>query len=218
MHDLEDFYRSGQLPLDRLQALDQERHRITSWVEDRWSRSTDPIKQGVGSPEIADALSLVPTFFGRELPYDNSTECRIRLRTFTSTLIGLFVEATSLDSSGILAIPPKSRRDVSVMKELVWHYVIEKPALASQQHGQVKIVRTLFEIFHEAADPAKPNVSPALLPAQTAEHLQTVSDSSPGQITRAVVDSICSLTEDQAIRLHARLTGVSLGSVIDQLL
>ena len=38
-----------------------------------------------------------------------------------------------------------------MLKELVWTYVIEAPALATQQYGQRRIIRELFPIFLDAA-------------------------------------------------------------------
>jgi dGTPase len=100
-----------------------------------------------------------------------------------------------------------------MLKELVWTYVIEAPALATQQYGQRKIIRELFSIYSEAAaaeDKRK------IFPAYYRERLDAAGTDT-AETCRICVDLIASLTEAQVINMHQRLTGSSLGSALEDL-
>jgi dGTP triphosphohydrolase len=48
-------------------------------------------------------------------------------------------------------MPKLSKHKAAMLKELTWKSVIEAQELASQQHGQRGFIRTLFEVFNDAA-------------------------------------------------------------------
>ena len=98
--------------------------------------------------------------------------------------------------------------EVKILKELTWEYVINNPALATQQYGQRKLIGELFEILADAALESDFSV----FPPRFSEHLEEIGNSKR-QIARTVADYISGMTERQAIELHQRLTGV--GSVLD---
>ena len=95
-------------------------------------------------------------------------------------------------------------------------YVYNSPALAAQQEGQKKVLRDLFEILHDAAS-GKRNSD--LLPRSTQDLLAAGEKESGAGMeklrVRAVVDSIASMTEQEAYGIHRRLTGVEVGRVGD---
>jgi dGTPase len=217
VHDLEDLFRAGLIPAERLKLDSREREAFAEWVRDRWrSHGRD-----VDEQDIADALAKVLTLLGIHAPYNGSTVQRVNLRYFTSALIKRYVERTSIafDTEGWrLDIRPAARLEVDVLKQLTWRFVIERPALASQQYGQRRVIRQIFNAYMEAADSSCKTTPVSLLPPRTAEAmiwLRQSGGSTSYLRTRLVCDAICSLTEDEAVRLHARLTGQSLGSVMD---
>jgi dGTPase len=87
--------------------------------------------------------------------------------------------------------------------------VINAPALATQQYGQRKLIEDLFEILADAA--STPDFG--VFPPRFRELLE--SGTSDREISRVVADYISGMTEREAIELHQRLTGASLGSVLD---
>lgn len=89
-----------------------------------------------------------------------------------------------------------------LLQSLLWFYVIERPAMASQQHGQARIVRELLSIVYRSAD--------ELLPADRLEDLAEHND-----VLRAATDYVASLTEQDAEIMFHRLTGVRLGALTD---
>ena len=107
-------------------------------------------------------------------------------------------------------IPGKNNKEITMLKQLTWHYVILKPSLATKQVGQRKIIRELFETFYQAAliDDQLEILPPAY--RELVEKAKTDSER-----TRLITDMIAGMTEQQAINIHRKLTGVNLGSVLD---
>ncbi len=60
---------------------------------------------------------------------------------------------------GRLIVPEDRRLLCNVLKELVWFYVIGKPGLAAQQHGQARIVSELVDWTHEDPDACCPPIA-----------------------------------------------------------
>jgi dGTPase len=216
VHDVEDFYRAGRVPLHLLadRRYDKERR---GFFEKAFTRHSD--KKGIW----ADQKSLQEAFnevtiglFPLEGIYTGEWTERAALRGFTSELIGRYVSATTVElKSGYpqLRIDKDRELEVAMLKELTWVYVIEAPELASQQEGQRQVIEKLFSLYWDAAQ------------GKRAEHLfppyyrrALVDSSSDQEKKRVVVDLIAGLTEEQALAMHNRLTGVSLGSGLEQIL
>ena len=100
-----------------------------------------------------------------------------------------------------------------MLKELTWIYVIEAPSLVGQQFGQRQAIRKLFEIYSEATRHAKQR---SLFPAYYREAIEE-ADNDEKRIRRTVVDLIAGMTEAQALAMHNRLTGVSVGSGLEEI-
>ena len=116
-----------------------------------------------------------------------------------------------------LVIDRGLKLEVEVLKELTWHYVIERPALSAQQQGKRTIIKTLFDVYWAASagdltmlPPAhQERLSKALREAESQEIQEEEAR------VRSVCDIICSMTDEQAVKMCIRLTGASLGSVLD---
>ena len=105
-------------------------------------------------------------------------------------------------------IDPDIEKQVIMLKELTWHYVILRPSLATQQHGQRLIIQTLCHIFMNAASNETERV---LFPFAFQDMLSAAADD-PANLARIVCDYIAGMTEKQAFSLHLKLTGISPGS------
>jgi dGTPase len=218
VHDAEDFYRARLIPLDRLASLDDgsERNRFFDGMYQR-----PELTKRMGSEsrtELEEAFFKVITTFSISEPYTGTREHRSRLRDFSSNLIGQFVEAIELhvpssDSELFVKIRPLQRLQVRVLKALTWFYVIYNPALATQQYGQRKIIRDLFEIFGNAAVATK-DQERNIIPFAFRDEMQTAKDN-PKLIARAVTDLLAGMTEQGMVKLYRRLTGIDMGSVLD---
>jgi dGTPase len=115
-----------------------------------------------------------------------------------------------------VAIQPEAEQEITMLKQLTWFYVIQRSSLPAQQQGQRRVVSELFEISYAATGSA---VTRDLLPIGAREFLEvelptTVSADTQGLRARVAADVVGSLSEQQAIALHQRLTGVDPGSVL----
>ncbi len=101
------------------------------------------------------------------------------------------------------------------MKQLTWQYVIENPALKTQQYGVRQVIEKLFEVFIDAASSRKNwNMFPVGY-REELERIEELSEDRENERIRTVVDLIASMTEQQALKIYQKLMGISLGSVLD---
>jgi len=125
-------------------------------------RLNEGITSRYTNEQLAAAFRGVTELFP-DKSFAASDEDRQTLRTWTQTMIGTYVSAIELyvptnTDDGRVVIEPRAEQEVTMLKELTWFYVINNPSLATQQHGQRKIVKTLFNTFVEACtEPAKAN-------------------------------------------------------------
>jgi dGTPase len=165
-----------------------------------------------------------------EAEYEVSASARAALRSFTSNMIAEYVSAISLrvpatDKEPFVKIAAQAKKEVTMLKELTWNYVIHNPALATQQVGFQRIVKTLFhQLFSAAASKKKNlNVFPPLyrealdLELKRKRGVKGKENALNGAITRIILDVISSMTERQALRMYGRLEGVDPGSILDPL-
>jgi dGTPase len=213
VHDLDDFYRAGVIPLDRLVVDSDERARLYKGVFDR-RRETLP--KDMDEIYLRGAFDALMAQLPIRKPYTPTREDRIRLRTVTSPLIRDFVGAVEIRTDeGVsrVFIEKKKRAEIFMLKQLTWHYVIKNPTLATQQHGQRTIIRGVFDAFYRAGTSSSAN--PDLFPLSTRDLLPALPAKKPTaqlELARTIIDFIASLTEEQAIVTHHRLNGINLGS------
>lgn len=215
VHDLEDFYRARLIPIHILVSDKNERQRFYIAAAKRLQA-----QEGMTSADFEQHEKTFDPFLD-SVPlsesYKGTQDQRSALRTFTAGLIARYVKSTKLvnESDDIrLEISPGFKREVKMLKNLTWHYVIDNPSLATQQYGQRRVIKDLFKIYREvAADEKHWHV----LPANSREQVETIFNlpDHDRALTRIVVDLIASMTERHAIDMHHRLTGVSLGSALD---
>lgn len=211
VHDLEDFYRVGLIPLDRLAGRAERRRFRSSFftdvdgkrvLRDKFSRFTED--------ELDEAMSFV---FDEALAdvsaYRGSRAERAWIRAQTSFLIGWFIDAVSMKGSRVVVDQPRLA-EVAVLKEIAWYYIIASPALATIQYGQRRVIRELHEMYIEAADGKRPR---ELFPTAQRELVERRATDAGRR--RVATDFVASLTEEMAFELHHRLTGVSRGSLLD---
>ncbi|MFG3255717.1 deoxyguanosinetriphosphate triphosphohydrolase family protein [Streptomyces sp. NPDC048172] len=212
-HDVEDFYRTGLIPLAALFPADGDGGAETERETRRFVDYVEAKRRAEGSDfDRAGALALLADI-GKRLavhaPYGGAHEDAVAVNRRTADLIAYFTRGIGLEVTGRapirygarLVVPDGHRAACELLKELVWCYVIDRPALATQQHGKRRIVSELLRWTHE---------SPQLLPHERAEELALHADP-----LRAAADHVASLTEGQAVALHRKLSGTSLGSVSD---
>lgn len=232
VHDVDDFYRAGLIPLDRLLtggdnrgSFIDERGRFIEAIYNRWRSEgrTGTIKtfdQQSASNFFESLSSFVDYILS---PFAGTYNQRAEMNFLSSLLIRRYIlgpdngtKAITLSSSGagpFVKIDSRLRAEVDLLKELMRYYVFENPALLAQQLGQRRVIRDLFNILYEAAQPASKNSG--LIPPPFCDTLKTITGSAKRDRARLVADLIASMTEQQALLFHQRLTGVAPGSVRD---
>ena len=110
--------------------------------------------------------------------------------------------------------------EIEILKQLTWFYVIDNPSLATLQLGHRRVTKELFEALMPWAvrgwtDPQ----DLARLPRQLRNLLAFAADdavaradasSADSLCARATADYIATLTEQQALGLHERITGATV--------
>jgi dGTPase len=218
VHDVEDFFRIGIIPLDELR---RSQFLFNEFFAYAWPRVSEKI--AVDETTIrnwlgAMRLSLLP----REA-YAGSRRDRENMHAFASLLIKQAIDTVDIVDEGILMPGQEQATIIEMFKLLTWYYVLEGASLSSVRRGQVRLIRELFRDLiswvQESYDtPARRSLPARLLnyldvaihPATASGHYEDRQ-----KISRAVTDYISSLTELQAVELESRLSGKSLGSILE---
>jgi len=215
VHDVEDFFRAGLIPLDRLvgHGSGTEREAFVDGVLN--ARASIPAWEGhrIGSDRLMEGLErvLVEMAPAIDQPFAGSRSERARLRSFTSALIGRYIHSgLAIDERGNLCRDPQQADEVVIMKEMTWRYVITDARLASQQEGHRRIIRTLFDFFGEQVRGDDPGIPPGYRDALAS------ADDEHSRL-RVAVDIVAGMSEAHALRLHRRLSGVDFGALVERL-
>lgn len=200
VHDLEDFYRAGLIPLPTLTYDSDARDEF---IEQAASRAD--MTQEAATQAFATIQGWLPT-----TPFTGTAAQLQELAVMRSALITTLISAFSIDSEA--AQVAESERDVAeILKQLTWSYVILSPDLASQQYGQRRLITDLFEAFCGLTEGRSTKPTGDFI--RSAYHNRPAIASS--HAARLTADYISSLTEAQALQLHGRITGLAPGSVRD---
>lgn len=225
VHDVEDFYRAGVIPLEQiLRPKTSERTEfIEGYLPDE-DESADE-DQFDSREEIENWLDIISEYCGIDREFTGTRHDRMRLNDLAAWLIGRFVGDDKDVGHGISINPDPGtgeryfdvdnqlRKEVGVLKYMLIKYVLDNPSLQAQRRGERKVIEGLFNILYKAVSPeCEENVDiihhPFRNEAKTLEKHGTLTERS-----RLVTDIITSMTEQQAIRLHKRLTGDTPGSL-----
>lgn len=211
VHDVEDFYRAGLIPLERFIKGEPEVVRFANYAEKKLHR-----KFGLDADAIQAILLRVTEESPTERPFVGDAIQRAGLKGASATMIADCVTqislAKELGDGPSLNIPKFLRHRIEVLKELTWFYVIDNRAIKTQQQGQRKVVRDLFRTYFRATGSSDRDLR-GILPESHLDQLE----GTPDKATRArvVADLISSMTERQLLMTHKRLTGIELGSITD---
>jgi dGTPase len=208
IHDAEDFYRAGLIPMELLVSGSVEIDRVIERIVKRTGHSQSELQLAWDS--------AAP--FAIEDRYLGTSAQRAALREWTSQMIQRYVQAVKFDAQNRLSVHTKIRREIEVLKGLTWEYVIESPMLATQQMGHRKVINGLFDAYLDASVNHT-----SVLPPRFRDYLQReqlhdqIYDSlTPDQRrVRTVADIIASMTDIEALRMYRRLHGFLPGSLSD---
>jgi dGTPase len=200
IHDMVDFFCAGLIPLHLL---------AKGPGGPEWENFLSRAK--ARKPELGDSKYVSELDQARQtfpvVAYDGSRDNTHKLWLMITMLISQLVEAIELTEPGtnggrFSRVDSKASNRVKILQELTWAYVIQSPDLALIQHGQRKMIATLFEVHYENA--LKKGWS--MFPAGFAKHIEE----EPGTLyARLVADYISSLTERQVGRIYRKLVGAT---------
>lgn len=210
LHDMEDFFMVGLIPLDRLAEGDVEQDKFLSRTFTRW-RGENKVFDEAAYRQTADTLFA-------EFPVEPWAETRTRgtMDLLVPSKINSYVRGLKVAADLTLQEDPDLRREIDLLKSLAWTYVIESPALAAQQHGQKAVIRKLFEYYHDVV-----STNPHALPSWARSYMHSDqwgrhSDVSQAEI-RLACDVVASLSERQAAAVYSRITGFGAGSILESI-
>lgn len=182
VHDLDDFYRAGLIPLHQL-------HKGGTLEE-------------IFDSDSGIAPVLEQAYFHLTEPFQGTGEQRTVLRTGTSALLTRFINAVTLSGDPpSIRIGEDTKREVRFLKKITKYYVIEHPRVVSVREGQRRVLKQLFETYIEAIDGKQKRLRP-LLPQATVERLD-----SGDTHQRLAADLLAGMTERQVLQTYHRLTG-----------
>ena len=215
IYDLEDFFKAGKIPLDRMvrNGGGKEPPAMSEFIEgtfDRWSRED---KRPAGTKDECRAATVAVAEFFPNWHFSGTRSQRGFLRDMTSFFVGRYVEGIQLKepekgSDQRVSISQSLKREMRMLQELTWHYVINNPALATQQHGYRIVIKGLFDSLLTAIADGNWAVFPPGISQLIIDNKKT------GQNVRTVADFIASMSEPQASELYQRLMGISVGSFL----
>jgi dGTPase len=211
VHDLDDFFRAGLIPLHRLaHDRDDEFKRLTDAL--RELKSTAP--RSWPDYDVDELLSAIQDVAAGVAPtgaYIHTRDMRRDMRRLGSELISRYLSAFVIenDASGraLVKVERAIEREVEALKMLVRLYVVERPGLAVVQHGQQRVIRDLFKIYFDASNANPRDGGDRRVFPQQVKRLLADGSNDPPSRARLVSDMISGLTEASAIQLHRRLIG-----------
>jgi dGTPase len=230
VHDLEDFFRAGLIPLHeiRLGAVRATTAHVKVF-DDFWDYATFNIQYKNELDFVPDLALHALRGIAESLPaagYRDTDGDKLLLHALTSGLVKRFQQGISIDTSGILVVDPETKMLMEALKQLTWYFVIDQPALATLQQGQIRVVRNLFDwllawvrdsfTLYGSETPPVFEFKKSHLPALLKDYVELCFRDAGCQHSyktdeekyrRGVVDFIVSLTELEAYELHHRLGG-----------
>jgi dGTPase len=218
VHDIDDFFRAGIVPLERLSASSSpELERFVEYVAERGEQRAADGEDVSGERFRSAAKRLFEggVLSSIDLAFSGSTNDRITLRQLSSDLIAVYISALDLrdtnDGSVVeLVIDDDIVDQIKVLKELTWFYVINRPSLSVIQRGQRQVIETLFDTYRKAIAAGEEQ----LLPPLFAERLASANTTTARE--RVAIDLISGMTEASAIEVYRQRVGVVAGSLLTQ--
>lgn len=219
VHDLEDFYLAGLIPLELLATDWDELDRfITEWLRVSPENSVARVVQA-NPHRFQNFLNATYNLKGQYPP--GSFEQKAQIKRISSQLIQNYVQSVELTTEygdrGYLKYNRNREEELKFLQRIVWSYVISNPRLATQRYGQKRIIKTLFEIYLQAIGDRDLSFIPARFVREFLEIEARLGNSAElsQEQTRMAVDIVAGLSEAEAVIQYRRLTGISQGSFLE---
>ena len=219
VHDLEDFYLAGLIPLELLATDRDELNRfVEEWLRERPDNTIAKTVEA-NPARFQNFLNATYNLRGQYRP--GSFEQKAQIKRVSSQLIQTYINSVQLNLTygdrGYLQYDQTKEEELKFLQRIVWAYVISNPRLATQRYGQKRIIKTLFEMYLEAIYKGDLTFIPVRF---VKEYLALDEQQKRGvnvnqEKTRMAIDIVANLSEAEAVLKFRRLTGVSQGSFLD---
>lgn len=197
VHDVEDAVHAGLVPLPAFTSA-TERDDLVSIAQQRF---------GSSEGELREALDRLIGLESWPRSFDGSMGDLVRLKTFTSALIGRFSVSAQVATqvaygsdrltryAADLIVPEEVRHEVSVMKAVAVRYVMNREgAEAEYARQRERIAALVHALVLDEGRALDPWLRPTFQAARTdAERL------------RVIIDQVASLTDVSILDWHRRL-------------
>ena len=211
VHDTEDFFRAGLIPLDVLKTNDRLWNDFLTYASH--SIRNRRVQDWEFDNSIFDAVSVAVRDRLPRRAYSGDFDSREDLHLFGSDSIRALLRGITIGRSRDLEITIEQRTRVELLKKLTRFFVIEQPDLYFSQKGQRAIVRELFWDLWDMARASKLGGKSVPLPARLADYCDLALrsahidgyENSEQRLARATVDFICSLTDSQALNMRNQI-------------
>lgn len=227
VHDLQDFYTDGIIPLHHLR---HNQETDTSYeFDDFWQYATEKLRRSNDLPSILARREFQR--YASKFPkgrYRGEREEDAQLGALASQIITDASKATTVTSNGRLHVKENMKAVINALKQVTWYYVIDHPDLVSTQIGQRRRVdemcQTLFKRVrfcfkqHDGGDRRLTQdeqwILQRRLPVQLREFTEQLLEANSGAgaysdrnhcYARAVIDYVASMTEIEFDRLWQRM-------------
>ena len=218
VHDLEDFYLAGLIPLELLATDKDELDRfIVEWLRERPNNSVAQVVKD-NPDRFQSFLNATYNLKGQYPP--GSFEQKAQIKLISSQLIQKYVQSVELSKvygeRGYLLHDLSCEEELKFLQRIVWSYVISNPRMATQRYGQKRIITTLFDIYLQAIGDRDLSFIPARFVREFLEiEANCKGDKLSQEQTRMAVDIVAGMSEAEAVIQYRRLTGISQGSFLD---
>ncbi len=219
VHDLEDFYLAGLIPLELLATERDEFERfVVEWLREFPNNRVAKVVQA-NPNRFQNFLDATYNLKGQYRP--GSFEQKAQIKRISSQLIQIYLQSVKLSQEygdrGYLEYNLAKEEELKFLQRIVWYYVISNPRLSTQRYGQKRIIRTLLEIYLEAIREGDLSFIP---PRFVREYLalgecETNYQNVELEKTRMAFDIVAGLSEAEAVFQYRRLTGIERGSFLD---
>lgn len=245
VHDMEDFYKAGLIPLARLvleaknfSINNTETLEIDKFLNNTYKRwhKLNKKEKNFDRVEVKKLLISTLLFYFKEIEnYDGTEITQGTLKWATSSLIGRYVKHIEInteyeESELPIKIDESILMEITLLKELTWNYIIENQTIKTNHEGQKQIIRTLFDVFNYSSISSTemkifPNYYQKILLENDEKYGQKHKKdkllnewSKHREIRlRAIADLISGLSESQAIKLYKSFKGLSFSSTLDSI-
>lgn len=219
VHDMIDFYQAGLLPLEDVFRQGGVEIFVTT-LEGK--NRAEKLTSGTNMT-VLDARKTVTDMAQAHLnlqqAYAGEKDEQYQLKEIASRLINRYITAPTIDTSGSypkLIIPQKHLIEINFLKELIWHYIINRSQLGTQQEGMRYIVKGLFEIYRRTIkNDGDRRLIPAIFHKEFDEIAGREEPAFRRRQVRLAIDIVANLSDRQAARLFSRLRGMDLGKITD---